>query len=129
MVVRRRHRLRIEIIGSRAERTHHKPVTLKHLMRGRRKVKSPHSGFEIVNVDCPRIVITIPSDDIKRVIREHHLRKAVRLFNNEPELTFFIMSLEILWASNVALRVWSGLRQLAEFVSVALRSTNITCAF
>src|SRR5438477_1030509 len=60
MVVRNRHRLRIEIEGTRAERADHEIVTLESLMNRRRQVETPHARLEIFNVDRPGVVVTVP---------------------------------------------------------------------
>src|SRR5436190_11540672 len=84
MIVRNRYRLRIEIERPRTERAHNEPVAFKCLMHRRRKVKSPDSRLEILDVDRPRIVVAVPSDHVEWMMIEHRLGDGVALLDQQP---------------------------------------------
>ena len=84
--------------------------------------------LEIVDVDRPWIVVTIPPDHIERMIGERHFRQTVCLLHDQLKLALFIVSFEILGTTDVALRVGTGFGQLSELIPVTSRSSHITCA-
>src|SRR5688572_22009277 len=84
--------------------------------------------LEVTNVECPRIEVAVPSDDVERMVVEHELVDAVVLFYVQREIAHLIARLEQNRPSDVALGVGRSLDELSEVVLVARRIADVTAA-
>src|SRR5215207_4392003 len=128
VVVGRRYRLGMEVVRTRAERAHDEAIPLEGLVHWRWLVHATDDGLEVVDVECPRIELTIPADDVERVMVERHLVDAVVLLHEDAELTHLVVGPELAGHANVALRVGRAFDELTELVAVALRRPNVPAA-
>src|SRR5258705_581834 len=63
----------VEIVGARTERADDEPISLKSLVYRRRLVNASDDRLEVVDVECPRIEVAVPADDIQRMVIEDEL--------------------------------------------------------
>ena len=70
VVVRRGHRLGMEIVRPRAERADDEAVALEGLVHRRRLVHAPDDRLEVVDVERPGIELAVPPDDVERMVIE-----------------------------------------------------------
>src|SRR4029079_12184631 len=90
-------------------------------MNRRRLVNTPNDRLEIHDVERPRIEISIPANDIERMVIQHELVDSVVLLYIQGKVTLLVVRLKRQWPANVTLRVRRALYKLAEFVSISLR--------
>jgi hypothetical protein len=67
VVVRDRHRKRIEVELARAEREDHEVPALKRLVRRRRLVDTAGDRLEVVHRERPRVEVAVPTNDLRRL--------------------------------------------------------------
>src|ERR1700704_4794134 len=89
---------------------------------------APNDRLEIVDVECPRIKISVPAHDIERMMVEHDLVDPVVLFHQNREISHLVDRLNECRAPDVALRIWSTLDQLPEFIAIPLGPPHVSPA-
>src|SRR2546428_6663830 len=67
VVVRDRHRLRVEVEVARAERADDEVRALEGLVRGRGLANAARDGLEVVYRERPRVEEDVPADAVDRV--------------------------------------------------------------
>ena len=90
VIVRRRDRVRVEVVGPRTERADHKAIALKRLVHRRRLVNPSDDRLEIVDAEGPRIEVPVPSDHVERMMVEHQLVERVVLFDEDRKVAFLV---------------------------------------
>src|SRR6266576_4534934 len=90
VIVRRRNRFRMEIIGTWTERANHESITLEGLMNRRRLVNAPDDRLEIADVERPWIEISVPANDVQRMVIENDLVDAVVLLHQNREISHLV---------------------------------------
>ena len=128
VVVRNRHRRRIEVVGARAERADDEPVALEGLVHGRRQVDAAHARLEVVDAEGPGVVEAVPAHQVEGVVDQRHLEQAVLLLHDQPELPLLVDRLQVRRPPDVALRVRRHLGELAVLVAIALRRPHVAGA-
>src|SRR5262245_49908572 len=98
-------------------------------MDRRRLVNASDDRLEIVDAEDPRIEVAVPADDVERVVIEDQLVQRVVLFDEDAEVAFLVVRVELNRPTNVALAIRRTLEQLAEFVAIALRPPNVAARF
>src|SRR4051812_34506338 len=97
-------------------------------MHRRRLMHASDDWLEVVDVERPRVEISIPADHIHRMMVERDLVQTVVLLHDEREVTLLVDRLELHRAANVALRIGRPLFQLAELVAIALGRADVSAA-
>ena len=69
VVVRRRNRERVVVEQARHERAHHEARAVERLMHRRRLMHAAGDRLEVVDVERERPQVTVPADDVERVVR------------------------------------------------------------
>src|SRR5690349_20047070 len=128
VVVRRRDRLRIEVVGPRAERADHETIALERLMDRRRLVNAADDRLEVVDVEDPRVEVAVPSHDVERMVIENELVERVVLLDEDAEVAPLVVRLELDGPADVALAVRRTFEQLAELVAIPLGPPNVAAA-
>ena len=128
VVVRRRHGLGVEIVRSGAEAAHHEPVALKGLVHWRRLVDAPDDRLEVVDVEGPRIEVSVPAHHVEGVVVEDDLVEAVVLLHQNRKVSPLVVDSEQARPADVALAVGRALDELAELVAVPLGPADVPAA-
>jgi hypothetical protein len=74
VVVRDRHRQRVEVELARTERADHEVPSLEGLVRGRRLVDAACDRLEVVHRERPRVEEAVPGDGLQRLEAGCHVR-------------------------------------------------------
>src|SRR6185312_2024256 len=98
-------------------------------MHRRRLMHAPDDRLEIIDVECPRIEVSIPPDDVERMVVENELVDAVILLHEQTEVAHLVVRAQLLRAPDVAFRIRRTFLELAELVPVALRPPDMAAAF
>src|SRR6266540_5034288 len=98
---------------------------LEGLMDRRRLMDASRDWLKVFDVEDPRIKITIPANDIERMVIQDMLSKPVAYLDAHFKIAAFSMCLKLFRRANVALRVWRMFEQLTEFVSIAFRGFDL----
>src|SRR6266550_8101652 len=93
-----------------------------------RLMHSAYDRLEIVNVECPRVEIPIPADDIEWVMVENELIEAVVLLHEQAKITHLVVRLELDRSPDVALRIGRAFLQLPELVAISFGPTHVSAA-
>src|SRR3954468_2191696 len=91
-------------------------------------VHASNDRLEVVDVERPRIEVTIPANDVERMMIENELVEPIVLLHEETEVAHLVVRLELDWPANVALRVRRALLQLTELIAVPLRPPDVSAA-
>ena len=124
MVVRDRHRLRVEVELARAERADHEVPALEGLVRGRRLVDSPRDRLEVVDRERPRVEVAVPADDVERVIVDDVGLVPVADAHLDRVLAAIAVGVQRRGRMDVAVVVRRALEDLAVLVPVPLRDLD-----
>jgi hypothetical protein len=92
------------------ETAYHKISSLKSLVYRRRLMHPTGDGFKIMYRKYERIVASVPAYSIKGMIGIMIRIKHIVTLDIDEKVSFLIMRLEILRASDVALAVWRMLQ-------------------
>ena len=95
-------------------------------MDWRRHVEFAGDRLEIVDAERVRIIVTIPSNDIERMVGVRVHRHVISAANENFKLALFVMNLEFGWRTKVAFRVRCMLHKLSVFVSISLWSFHLS---
>src|ERR1019366_700083 len=98
---------------------------LKGLVHRRRLMDAPDNRLEVVDVERPRVVVTVPADDIEGMMIEYEFVDRVVLFDENREVTPFLVRLELGRPANVPFAIRRAFEELAELVPVALGRTHV----
>src|SRR4051795_1664425 len=128
VVVRRRHRLRMEVVRPGAEAADHEAVALERLVYRRRLVHPAHDGLEIHDVEGPGIEIAVPSHHVEGMVIEDDLIESVVLLDQDREVALLVVGPEPGRAADVPLAVGRPFDELTELVAVALGPAHVSPA-
>src|SRR5262249_33539226 len=128
VVVRRRHRLGVEVVRARTERADDEAVALERLVHRRRLMNAPDDRLEVVDVERPGIEVSVPANDVERVVIEDELVQTVILLHEELEVAHLVMRAKLDGATHVALGIRSALLELTELVAIALGPAYVAAA-
>src|SRR6267378_1351489 len=128
VIVRSRHGFRMEVVWTRTERADDESVSLKSLMYRRRLMNAADDRLKIVDVERPRIEVSIPADDIERMMIEHDLVDAVVLLHQNRKISHLVHGLDKRRTPDVALGVRSAFDELPELVPIAFRPAHVSSA-
>ena len=81
----------MEIVRARAERADDESVALKSLVNRRRLMNASDDRLEVVDVERPRIEISVPADDVERMMVEHELVDSVVLLHENREISHLVV--------------------------------------
>ena len=95
-------------------------MSLKGLMHWRRLMDSSRDGFEVFDVEYPRIEITIPADDIEGMVIENMLAQPVPHFDADFKLTALGVCLQVFRQTDVAFAIGRVFEHLTELIPVTL---------
>src|SRR3954451_11565286 len=91
-------------------------------------VHASNDRLEVVDVERPRIEVTVPADDVEWMMVENELVEPIVLLHEETEIAHLVVRLELDWPANVAPGVRRALLALTELVAVALRPPHVSPA-
>ena len=97
-------------------------------MHRRWLVDPAHDGLEVVDVEGPGIEVTIPSDDVERMVVENEFVDGVVLLDQQAKVALLVVGTELGGAANIAFGVGRALEQLPEFIAIALGPANVAPA-
>src|SRR4051812_25152737 len=95
----------------------------------RRQVKPTDTRLKVVNVQDPRIVVTIPADNIKWVVIQHELGEAIFFLDDNRVLARLVVRRQTFGPTDVALGIGRALEKLTMLIAIALWSANVASAF
>src|SRR5688572_18995261 len=87
-----------------------------------------HDRLEVVDVERPRVEVSIPADHVQWMVVEHDLVDTVVLLYQDGKITHLVDCLDMGWTADVALRVRRALYQLPEFIPITLRPAYMSAA-
>src|SRR5918994_1987394 len=119
----------MEVVGPRTETADHESVALERLVDRRRLMDPPDDRFEVVDIERPRIEISVPADHVERMVIQDDLVQAIVLLDEYGEISALIVGAEGCGTAHVTLAVRRALDQLPELVAIALRPPNVAPAF
>ena len=93
----------MKVVRPRAERADNESVALKSLMHRRRLMHLPDDRLEVPNVERPRIEVSVPANDVERMVIENELVDSVVLLHVEREIALLVVRRELQRAPDVAL--------------------------
>src|SRR5690606_14060933 len=73
VVVRCRYCFRVEVVRPRAERADNEVVALEGLVYRRWLVHASDDGLEVVDVERPRVEVSVPAHDVEWMVIQYHL--------------------------------------------------------
>src|SRR3954469_16696277 len=119
VVVRDRHRERVEVELARAERADDEVLPLEGLVRGRRLVDSARDRLEVVDRERPWVEVAVPADDVEGVVVEDVRLVAAADANLDRELALLAVRAQLRRRMDVAVVVGRALQELPVLVPVA----------
>src|SRR5437016_8352026 len=84
-------------------------------------------GFEIVDVENPRVYEAVPTYYIQRMKVKGVRHQGVVNFHAHLELSLLIVNSQFFWFSKVAVRIGRQLHQLSVIIPVSSRYIDRTC--
>src|SRR6202043_275058 len=112
------HRLGMRIQESGRERANDVTANFERLMDWRWLVHGPGDWLEILRVECERINVTVPTNDIERMMRHRHAGPARTILNQNFRVFFLVDSVELSRAVKVALRIRRAHFDLALLIQI-----------
>src|SRR3954471_24448624 len=91
-------------------------------------VDAANDRLEVVDVERPRIEVSVPADDVERMVVENKLVQAVVLLNQQTKVAHLVVGSKLDRAADVALGVWRALLELTELVSISLGPAHMAAA-
>src|SRR4029077_20277060 len=104
----------------------HITANFKGLMNGRRLMHSTGDRFEILGVECERIYVAVPTDDIERMMSHRYAGLARAVLNQDFRVLFLIDCIELSRAVKIALRIRRPHFDLAFLIQITLRNSHRT---
>src|SRR5687768_11467874 len=94
-------------------------MSLKGLVRGWRLVDSSGDGFKVLDIEYPRVEITVPADYVEGMVIQEVLAEPFAHLNAHFEFTALCVSLQVFRQANITFAVRRVLEHLAELISIA----------
>src|SRR5687768_778045 len=126
VVVRRWNRVRVEVVGPRAERADDESIALKRLVHRRWLMNASNNRLEIVDAERPRIEVSVPADDVERMMVEHQFVDRAVLLDQDRKVTPLIARGQLCGTPDVTLAIRRAFEELTEFVAIALRPPHVS---
>ena len=124
VVVRDRHRERVEVELARAERADHEVPARERLVRRRRLVDPAGDRLEVVDRERPREEVAVPADDVERVVVDDVGLVAAADAHLDRELAALADRVQLGRRMDVAVVVRRALDDLPVLVAVAARDLD-----
>ena len=118
------HRLGMRIQESRCEGADDITANFKGLMNRRRLMDRAGDRLEILRVKCKRIDVTVPTDDIERVVRHRHTRPARTVLNQNFRVLFLVDRVQLSRSVKIALGIGRAHFDLAFTVQITFRDSH-----
>src|SRR5688572_1463627 len=89
-------------------------------------MEAADARLKIVDVEDPRVVVTIPSGDIERMVIDDEFADAVLFLDHHPKLALLVPGIQAFRPADVALAERSVFHQLAMLVPVPFGGADVT---
>src|SRR6266513_3715769 len=114
---------------ARRERADNVSANLKRLMDWRRLMNRAGDRFEILGVERERINVSVPADDIERMMRHCYAGPARAVLDQNFRVLFLVDCVQLTRSMKIALGIRSAHFDLAFLIQITLRTTHRTGGF
>src|SRR6266536_4329987 len=104
-------------------------ANFKGLMNGRRLMHGASDRLKILGVECERINVAIPTDDIEWMMSHRYAGPARAVLNQYFRVLFLVDCIELSRAVKIALRIRRSHFDLAFLIQITLRNSHRTARF
>src|SRR6185295_20246248 len=123
------HRFRMGIEQARREGANNIAANLKRLMDGRWLVNGAGDRLEVLGVEREWVNVTIPANNIERMMRHRYARPPRAVFHEDLGVLFFVDHIQFRRPVKIALRIRRPHFNLTFAIQIAFRDSDRASRF